>query len=183
MRILSCSRALFSFLIALALIAGCGAESVPSCADVSWLGNLNHAQLTGSPSFSAAQIAPGDALTIAVPVDVNTRVARVLIRSFDETPLAFAYRAETDGGEIVEISIEDTDLPPRVYLAYQISLEGEIAPQFAQYIAADFDTPYVLSVFPAAESQLSCVTDIFAPTFTVVSDSANAALAALGTRH
>ena len=155
------------------LIFGCG-ESTPSCAEVQWLGRFNHAQVTGSPSFSDAELAPGDALTIAVPVDDNTRVARVLIRSIEGTPAAFAYRAETDGGEIVEIPIDDTDLPPRVYLADEIILEGEIAPQFAQYIATDFDTPYVLSVFPAAESQLSCVTDIFAPRFTVVTDDTSA---------
>ena len=155
------------------LILGCG-ESTPSCAEVQWLGRFNHAQVTGSPSFSVVQIAPGDPLTIAVPVDVNTRLVRVWIRSLDGRPSAFAYSAETDGGEIVEILIEDTDLPPQRYLADRVSLEGEIAPQFAQYIATDLDTPYVLSVFPAAESQLSCVTDIFAPTFTVVTDDTSA---------
>jgi hypothetical protein len=132
-------------------VNGCGTESVPSCADVSWLGRLNHAQLTGPPSFSTSEIAPGAALTIAVPVDDITRLVRVWIRSIDGAQPAFAYSAETNGGEIVEIRIEDTDLPPQRYLADRVSLEGDIAPQFAQYLATDSDTPYVLSVFDTCQ--------------------------------
>ena len=67
------------------LVAGCGTD-IPACADVSWFGRHDHAQLTGSPSFSASEIGPGDPFTIAVPVDVNTRGVTVWIRSIDETP-------------------------------------------------------------------------------------------------
>ena len=155
--------------LALALIAGCGTD-IPACADVSWVGYLNHAQLTGPPSFSAVQISPADPLTIAVPVNVNTRTVSVRVRSVDKTPPGSGGRAETDGDEIVEISMEDTNLPAGVYVADRINLDGDIAPQFAQYIASGLGMSYVLSVFPAAESQSSCVTDIPVATFEVVGD-------------
>ena len=174
MKSISWSRALFSLVFALGLIAGCGTDSVPSCADVSWLGRLNHAQLTGVPSFSAAQIAPGDPLTIAVPVDVNTRGVRAWIRSVDEAPPGSASLAETDGGEIVEVSVEDTNLPAGVYVAGIIGLDGEIAPQTVSYAVDDLSMRYTLTVSSGTEAPgLSCVTDMLAPTFTVAVENAS----------
>lgn len=85
-----------------------------------------------------------------------------------------AYSAETDDAGLLEISIEDTDLPAGEYVADRIDLDGDIAPQFTQYVASHSDTPFVLSDFPAAELQRSCVTDITPPTFTVATESASA---------
>jgi len=109
-----------------------------------------------------------------VPVNANTRLARIFIRSVERADPQFAYSAETDGSGLVEISIEDTDLPAGMYVADRIDLDGDIAPQFTQYVASHSEKPYVLSDFPAAELQRSCVTDITPPTFTVATESASA---------
>ena len=153
-----------------ALVAGCGADSIPACADVDWVGSNDHAQLTGPPSFSPSEIAPGDPVTMAVPVDENTRSIFVRIFSMDATAVANAG-GETEGGETVEIPVDNTNLPPGVYAAGSIGLHGEVVgPQLGIYLTFEFDMPYVLSIASGPESVMSCLTDISAPTFTVVSE-------------
>jgi hypothetical protein len=158
-----------SAMLGAALVAGCGGtEGAPVCTDQWWLGRNNPASLTGAPLFSVSEIAPGDPLTISVPVNAETRSVSVGIRFVDQAGPQSGASAETDGDEIVELRVEDTNLPPGEYVADRINLWGDIAPQFAQHITPPLGMPYVLSIFPAAEAVLSCVTDIPSPTFTVV---------------
>ena len=156
-----------------ALVASCGTESIPLCSDVDWVGRYDHAQLTGPPIFSAQQIAAGDPLSIAVPVDVNTRSVRVNIEAIDGSVPGARGSAETEGGEIVDIGVNNTDLAPGAYLARILVLDGESnsLEQVGHYDTHDAETPYVLSVSTAPEELDTCVTAIAAPTFTVVASS------------
>lgn len=111
-----------------ALEGGCGSsspEGFPACSEVDWVGRSDHAQLTGAPTFSALEIAPGDPLSIAVPVDVNTRSVRAIVESVDLPGVGSGGLAETDGGEVVDIPVADTDLPAGIYMATEISLQGD----------------------------------------------------------
>ena len=155
-----------------ALVAGCGTENVPACADVSWVDRDKAAELTGPPTFSASQIAPGDPLTLVVPVNENTLAVRVSIRSADEASGA-ALSKETDGDEIVELALEDTNLAAGVYRASFIDLSGDILPRDSVYRSPDADMPYTLWVSFAAESAANCLTDIPVATFTVVSEGSS----------
>jgi hypothetical protein len=158
-----------------ALAGGCGgAEGIPSCSDVDWIGRGDHPQLTGVPTFSAQQIAAGDPLSIAVPVDLNTRSVRVIIEAIDGSVPGARGSAVTDGGEIVEIGVDNTDLSLGVYLAHTLVLEGDDTPTIANYRTADPEMPYVLSISIVPEVSDKCLTDIAAPTFTVVTDASGA---------
>jgi hypothetical protein len=159
-------------------IGGCGStesppenppESLPACSDVDWLGRLDHAQLTGEPTFSATEIPPGEPLRIAVPVDVNTRSVRVSIASIDLPGVGTGAQAETGGGAAVEIPVKDTNLPAGVYVANKISLDGERFAQSAGYLSdRDVDAAYQISVFGTGESFYRCETDLNAPTFVIL---------------
>lgn len=162
-----------------AFAGGCGSEerppeSLPACSDVDWLGRTDHAQLTGAPTFSALEIAPGEPLRIAVPVDANTRLVWVSIDSVDLPGVGTGGQAETIGSEIVDIPVNSTDLPAGVYVANDISLDGERNAQFAAYISdRDVEAAYRLSVLGTGESFDRCVTELTAPTFIVLSDGSD----------
>ncbi len=165
-------RCLILALPALALVASCSGDELPLCADVSWLDRSRPAELTGAPTFSASQIAPGNPLTIAVPVSENTLRVWVDIGSTDETePTIASFKVETDGNETVEFALEDTNLPAGVYVADWILLSGDILPKDTFYYPDDdLEMPYVLGVSFAAESVARCSSSIPVPAFEVVAD-------------
>ena len=158
-----------------ALAGGCGSTErpagvLPACSDIDWLGRGDHAQLTGEPTFSALELTPGEPLSIAVPVDVNTRTVRIFVASLEVSSVGSGGSAETDGGEIVDIPINDTNLPAGVYVANQISLEGERGDaQSTDYISdREVDATYRLSVLGSGDFLDRCVTELTAPTFIVL---------------
>ena len=157
-----------------AMAGGCGGktETIPLCRDVDWVGRSGHAQLTGAPTFSSLEIAPGDPLSIAVPVDVNTRSVRVIMVSKNQLDVGSGGEAETNGSEIVDVLMGDTNLPAGIYFAETIRLEGDGDLQRAVYIA-DPESQYVLSI-PAefnAHGTDYCLTDIPPPTVLVTSNA------------
>ena len=156
------------------LAGGCGGktETIPACGDVDWVGRSDHAQLTGAPTFSALEIAPGDPVTISVPVDVNTRSVRAIVVSGDLPGVGSGGLVETNGGEVVDIPVTDTNLPAGVYIAAEIVLQGDRNESSGVYIA-DPGSPYVLSIDSVTDPHSSdqCVTEIAAPTFLVVSEA------------
>jgi hypothetical protein len=112
----------------LALVASCSGDDLPLCAESDWHRYRHRpALLTGAPSFTASQIAPGDPLAIAVPVNEHARSVSVGIRLEDDPDAgrwpSIALQAETEGDEIVQLPLEDTALAPGIYFA-TISLEG-----------------------------------------------------------
>jgi hypothetical protein len=147
--------------------------TIPLCSAVDWVGRFDPAQLTGAPTFSAQQIAAGDPLSIAVPVDVNTRSVSVHIPSIDGSVPGAGGSAETDGGEIVEIGVNNTDLAPGVYFAHTLILDADDLP-VVSYSTPDPEMPYVLSISTVPEESDRCVTAIAAPAFTVIADAPGA---------
>ena len=98
LRILASWPVFLSALPGAALVAGCGGtEGAPACVDQSWLDRNNPASLTGVPLFSVSEIAPGDTLTISVPVNAETRSVSVGIRLVDQAGPQSGASAETDG--------------------------------------------------------------------------------------
>jgi hypothetical protein len=93
--------------------------------------------------------------------------------SVDQSGVGSVGVAETNGGEIVDVPLEDTNLPAGVYLAHSVGLEGDMAPQAADYITRDLERPYVLSIRSGPESSSLCVTLLAAPTFIVVGDTSD----------
>jgi hypothetical protein len=157
--------------LSFALGVACSTEGVPPCTGVDWIGRLDEPQLTGPPTFSAQQIAAGDPLRIAVPVDVNTRSVRVIIEAINGSVPGSNGSAETGGGEIVDVGVDNTDLAPGVYLAMTLILRGdETLLPVASYSTNDPQMPYVLSISTVPEESDKCLTEIAAPTFTVVTD-------------
>ena len=65
---------LFLALLVLGAGAGCSGDDLPLCVDVSW---SPIRELTGTPSFTVSQVASGDPLAIAIPVDEYTRSVSV----------------------------------------------------------------------------------------------------------
>ena len=135
--------------LCLALMGGYGCnptEILPACRDVDLAGMFpDYARLTGAPTFSSLEIAPGDPLSIAVPVDANTRSVSVLIRSQDLPGVGAGGDAETNGGEIVDVLVGDTNLPAGIYFANRIDLEGDRPGNFAVY-TANSESQYILSI-------------------------------------
>ena len=159
----------------LALVASCGGDELPLCAEGT--GDRVHlpAILTGTPSFTASQIAPGDPLAIAVPVNENTIAVGVGIRLEDDPAPGrwpnISLSTETDGAEVVQLPVDDTDLAPGVYYA-NISLHGEQAPEDnSEYTSPQGGVPYILSWWDHFEKpQRSCQSNIPVPMFEVVGD-------------
>ena len=155
-----------------ALTGGCGSEyrdnyPLVACSD---LPDNGTAELTAAPSFSAAQIAPGDPLAITVPVNEHTAEVHAYVRSMDrETGVSFPSR-ETGGAETVVILAADTDVLPGVYLAWLINLTPTGSEPSFSYSSRDPDATYELVASIAAEAGLKCVTDIPVAAFTVVSE-------------
>ena len=158
------------------LAGGCGsADSIPLCSDVDWIGRYDEAQLTGAPTLSAMQIAPGDPLTVAVPVDANTRDVRVHIWPLDPSVPGTSGKAETNGGEIVEVRMVETNLTPGLYLVGTLVLNGAHSSPWpiVGYDTRDPALPYVLSRHQVPEFSDKCVTEIAAPTLTVVNNASD----------
>jgi hypothetical protein len=160
----------------LALIASCSGDELPLCAESDWYRYRHRpAVLTGAPSFTASQIAPGDPLAIVVPVNEHTRSVSAGIRLEDDPDAGrwpnIALQVETDGDEIVQLPLEDTDLAPGIYFA-TISLEGGDAfEDRSEYSSAQGEASYIVSWWYHFEQpQRSCLTDIPVPTFKVVGD-------------
>jgi hypothetical protein len=162
--------------ISLAGRYGCNpTESLPACSDVESPGFFpNHARLTGAPTFSSLEIAPGDPLTIAVPVDVNTRSVRVRIRSQNLPGIGTGGDAETNGGESVDVLVEDTNLPASIYFADSIDLEGERSGEFASYYILNAEPLYIQSIASTnADGSDRCLTDFAAAQFRITSDASD----------
>ena len=160
----------------LALIASCSGNDLPLCAESDWFRYRHRpALLTGAPSFTASQIAPGDPLAIVVPVNEHARSVSVGIRLEDDPDAgpwpSIALQAETEGDEIVQLPLENTDLAPGVYYA-NISLHGEQAPEDnSEYTGPQGGVPYILSWWDHFEKpQRSCQSNIPVPMFEVVGD-------------
>lgn len=160
----------------LALVASCSGDDLPLCAESDGFRyRPRPALLTGAPSFTASQIAPGDPLAIAVPVNEHARSVGVGIRLEDDPDAgrwpSIALQAETEGDEIVQLPLEDTDLAPGIYFA-TISLEGgDAVEDRSEYSSAQGEAPYILSWWQHFElPQRRCQTDIPAPIFEVVGD-------------
>ena len=160
-----------------ALIAGCSSGELPSCADSASGGYRDRpALMTGAPSFTASQIAPGDPLAIVIPVNEYARSVSVGIRLEDDPDAgrwpSIGLQEETVGDEIVRLPLGDTDLAPGIYFASSISLEADdVFENGTDYSAAQGDSAYVLAYWPHFEQpQLRCRTDFPAPAFEVVED-------------
>jgi len=132
------------------------------------------AELTAPPSFTASEIAPGDPLALAIPVNEYTQSVETRIRFVDDTDpgagSGWSLRAETVGDEVVQLPLEDTDLAPGVYFADYIALAGDNAGNDTFYWNSDVTMPYVLNVVLGGDGGPSCRSDIPIPTFEVVGD-------------
>jgi hypothetical protein len=165
----------------LALLASCSGDALLSCTD----DRRAHGRdlLTGTPQFTASEIAPGDPLSIMVPVNEYTSSVSVGIRLEDDPDAgrwpSIVLEAETEGDEIVQLPLEDTDLAPGTYFASVISPSrgedlggGEYLEDTSDYTSAQGDAPYILSWWWHAEvPKFRCQSDIPAPTFEVVTPS------------
>lgn len=151
--------ALATLILGLGSVTGCDTEGLASCADVSWLelAGTGRAELTDAPSFSSSEIARGEPLALEVPGNESTQGVRAAIRSADDANVA-QLMTETDGDEVVQLSLDDTDLEPAVYLAYFIALESGSFPNSIWYTAGGIGAPYVLNMAVAPELRRSCVT-------------------------
>ena len=161
--------------IALAGGYGCNpTEGLPACSDVDSAGFFqDHARLTGAPTFSSLEIAPGDPLRIAVPVDVNTRVVSVGFRSENLPGVGAGGEAETIGGETVDVLVRDTNLPAGIYFAHNIVLQGERPGEYGGYLAKIAESQYIQSTAGAGESAFLCLTDFAAAEFRVTGDASD----------
>jgi hypothetical protein len=160
--------------LVIAGVPGCSSD-LPSCAEGSW-NRGRPALLTGAPLFTASQIAPGDPLAIAIPVNEYARLVSVGIRLEDDPDAGrrptIVLAAEVDGAEIVQLPLEDTVLAPGVYFASSISLHADDFPDMSEYATAEGEASYILSWRRHEElPELRCRSDIPAPTFEVVADS------------
>jgi len=152
-------------------LAGCGGSGgFPTCDD----SPRSAAELAGSPTFSAAQIAPGDPLSLRIPVSEETRQVTAFISAPEPTAPRLELAAETEGSETVVLPIDTTDLLDGTYTLSGIFLRGENPSNLPQNSIYDPQDPpneqYVLNITFAAEQSRSCVTDIPVATFDVVSE-------------
>ncbi len=161
---------------ALALAVACGSDSTPLCEDTSWFDGRepSQARLTGAPRLSSSEIRRGDPLTVFVPVNEKAREVhvRIALAGDGEQRTATDF-VETEGGETVELSVENTNLSPGVYVADSVTMWGEIAPDFGGYEVGDASLRYQFwTSFGTDSPGVRCVTEIAAPTFVVVADGA-----------
>jgi hypothetical protein len=110
-----------------------------------------------------------------VPVNEHARSVSVGIRLEDDPDAgrwpSISLQAETEGDEIVQLPLENTDLAPGIHFA-TISLEGGDAfEDRSEYSSAQGEAPCILSWWHHFElAQRRCQSDILAPTFEVVVD-------------
>lgn len=129
------------------------------------------AELSDAPSFSAAEIAPGDPLTLSVPVNEFTQNVSVSIRSVEDPNIAVDVPGrETQGDETVLFPLADTNLPLGVYLLRVVFLIGDIPPSDSGYEASQPGASYVLNATLVPHVLTQCRTDIPAASFTVVGE-------------
>ena len=101
----------------------------------------------------------------------------VRIRRTDDTDAGslpiVVLTAETEGAEIVQLPLEDTDFVSGVYFAESIVLAwDEYVDSENTYSTSDIEAPYILSTtFHFEQPAVSCRSDISVPTFEVVVDS------------
>jgi hypothetical protein len=156
-------------------VTGCRGDDLPSCSDVSSRYQVPTG-LTGTPSFTASQIAPRDPIAIAVPVNEYTRLVKVKIRRAEDVGTGLdpiiVLTAETNGAEIVRLPLDDTDLAPGVYFADTIYLGGDYPDAASTYSTAEVETPYILGTrFHQELPEDRCQSDVPVATFEVAADS------------
>ena len=92
-----------------------------------------------------------------VPVNEHARSVGVGIRLQDDPDAgrgpSIALEAETNGNEIVQLPLEDTELAPGVYFASSISLEGDDFPDSSEYTATHGEARYILGWRPCSRSR------------------------------
>jgi hypothetical protein len=158
----------------LASVASCGGSgyAVPFCTGVSWLNRPMPAEMTGAPSFTASQVAPGDPIALAIPVSEYAQSVSARIRFAGPPAGSIAtLAAETVGNETVHLALENTDLSPGVYFADFIQVAGADSPAGTSYWdSGGVALPYILNVVTGGDGGPSCESDIPIPTFEVVGD-------------
>jgi hypothetical protein len=158
----------------LAFTGGCGTqesapEAIPACSDVDWLSQRDIALLTATPTFSKLEIVPGESLSVQVPVNSTTRTVTVGVVPVVKLPgVGGNEDAETEGNEVVNVPIEDTNLPPGIYVARIVTLDGENGGELAVYISdRDANARYTLSTSTSTNLLNLCTTEMVAPTVVI----------------
>jgi hypothetical protein len=89
----------------------------------------------------------------------------------DEQFPTMTVEKETQGGETVELPLEDTNLPAGSYFVDSIILASEPPPAglgMSWYRTDESDAPYLFITTPNPDGQLRCRTEIPAATLVVV---------------
>lgn len=129
------------------------------------------AELTDAPSFGAGEIAPGEAVTLAVPVNEFAEMVDVDVRMEDpdagiDIPINIPS-LDTEGDETVVFTLTDTNVPPGRYLLRTVFLTGPAWPSDSLYAASEPEAPYILVVSTGIETFDRCETAIPAPSLVV----------------
>ncbi|MGB5811346.1 MAG: hypothetical protein WBG86_12490, partial [Polyangiales bacterium] len=133
------------------------------------------ALLTAPPSLTASQIEPSDPISLAIPVNDDTRLVSAGIRRDDGSDEgrvpSISRQAATNGGETVFLSLEGAELAPAAYRVTSISLGGEGFSDGNDYIASEMDPTYLLRWYNNFEEPaLRCQSDVQVLSFEVVAD-------------
>jgi len=129
---------------------------------------MNPPELTETPSFSAAEVAPRDPLSLSVSVNEYTTRVSLDVRSVDRQSAPSVPSRDTDGAETIVFPISTAGLPPGLYLARYIGLSDEIRPDTSFYSTWNPDGTYRLGAQFGPEGSRQCPTDIPVASFTVV---------------
>lgn len=126
------------------------------------------AELTDAPSFGAGEIAPGEAVTLAVPVNEFAERVRVDVRYLDDPDVGINIPSlDTEGDETVLFTLTDTNVPPGRYLLRTVFLKGPTGGSDSLYAASEPEAPYILGAFASIEELERCETAIPAASFIV----------------
>jgi len=129
------------------------------------------AELTDAPSFGAGAIAPGEAVTLAVPVNEFAEMVDVDVRMEDpdagiDIPINIPS-LDTEGNETVVFTLTETNVPPGRYLLRTVFLTGPAWPSDSLYAAGEPEAPYILVVSTGVETLDRCETAIPVPSLVV----------------
>lgn len=144
-------------------------SSFLTCSDLAaeWY-RTEAAELSEAPSFGAGEIASGEPITLAVPVNEFAQKVRVRIRSVTDPDVAVSVPSlDTRGNETVLFALADTNVPAGVYLLRSVFLTGPDLGGNSSYSADEAEARYVLTATPGPEVAVQCLTAIPAATFVV----------------